>query len=65
MLPNLILNFIKYLNSTDREVRKFSKTCRDLFKNKKGVEIGGPSEIFATKCRIYQVIRGLDGVNFS
>jgi SAM-dependent methyltransferase len=29
------------------------------------LEIGGPSTVFATQLPVYQVIRGLDGVNFA
>lgn len=36
-----------------------------LFKGMHGVEIGGPSTIFSTQVPIYQVVAGLDGVNFS
>jgi len=36
-----------------------------LFKNKKGLEVGGPSLIFSTELPIYTVIKNLDGCNFS
>ncbi len=36
-----------------------------LFKNKSGIEIGGPSPIFSTHLPIYAVIKSLDGCNFS
>jgi len=35
------------------------------FKGKKGIEIGGPSEIFTREIPIYQVMKTLDGCNFS
>lgn len=35
------------------------------FKDKKGIEIGGPSGIFSAEIPIYQVINSLDGCNFS
>jgi len=36
-----------------------------LFKNKKGLEVGGPSPIFSAELPIYTVIESLDGCNFS
>lgn len=38
---------------------------REHLKGKVGLEIGGPSTLFATELPIYQVVKGLDGVNFS
>ena len=38
---------------------------RAHLKGKVGLEIGGPSTLFATELPIYQVVQGLDGVNFS
>lgn len=35
------------------------------FTGKKGIEIGGPSDVFSTVIPIYQVITALDGCNFS
>lgn len=35
------------------------------FTEKKGIEIGGPSAIFSREIPIYQVVKGLDGCNFS
>jgi hypothetical protein len=38
-----------------------------FFKNKNGIEIGGPSSVFKTTCYLplYSIIETLDGVNFS
>jgi SAM-dependent methyltransferase len=38
---------------------------QDLFYNKHGIEIGGPSALFQNKVPIYSKIASLDGVNFS
>jgi hypothetical protein len=38
---------------------------KNIFRNRKGIEIGGPSKIFKTILPVYQVIPNLDGVNFS
>jgi SAM-dependent methyltransferase len=58
----LVLNRISSRKSTT--VKK-----KDLFLNyftgKKGIEIGGPSDIFSKEIPIYQVIDTLDGCNFS
>jgi SAM-dependent methyltransferase len=37
----------------------------DYFKDRKGIEIGGPSRILAVEIPIYQVMESLDGCNFS
>ncbi len=36
-----------------------------LFQGLRGVEIGGPSTIFSTQLPVYQMLAGLDGVNFA
>jgi SAM-dependent methyltransferase len=38
---------------------------RSHLKGQSGIEIGGPSTVFATQLPVYQVIRRLDGVNFA
>lgn len=47
--------------------RKISsyKVYQELFYDKVGIEIGGPSILFKTKVPIYNDIKSLDGVNFS
>lgn len=57
----MIKNFIK---STLYRYPK-SSFMMDLVVDKYGLEIGGPSDIFKTKLPIYNVIGGLDGLNFS
>ena len=37
----------------------------NYFVEKKGIEIGGPSDVFSTVLPIYQVVKELDGCNFS
>jgi SAM-dependent methyltransferase len=36
-----------------------------LFKNKNGLEVGGPSPIFSSELPIYPLMKNLDGCNFS
>ncbi len=49
--------------------KKFGFTEEDkllrLFRNKNGIEVGGPSSIFSTEIPLYKVIKSLDGCNFS
>ena len=42
-----------------------AETYRSQLKGLSGIEIGGPSTVFATQLPVYQVIRRLDGVNFA
>ncbi|MFV0495916.1 class I SAM-dependent methyltransferase [Mycobacterium sp.] len=40
------------------------KCYRPLIEHKYGIEIGGPSALFRTVLPLYQLVEGLDGVNF-
>lgn len=42
-----------------------AEVYQSYLKGKSGIEIGGPSTVFATQLPVYQVIRRLDGVNFA
>lgn len=52
---------IKYRGAKLQEVESYVR----LFRGLRGVEIGGPSTIFSTELPVYQVLAGLDGVNFA
>ncbi len=56
-----LLYFVKYRK------QRFSSAdiYLNLFKNLKGIEVGGPSVAFRVVLPIYPVIANLDGVNFS
>jgi SAM-dependent methyltransferase len=41
------------------------KIYQSFVKGKRGIEIGGPSQLFKTRLPVYHVVDGLDGVNFS
>ncbi len=41
--------------------RQYYSSVRDKY----GIELGGPSALFKTVLPLYQIVRGLDGVNFS
>jgi SAM-dependent methyltransferase len=47
-----------------KKIRNF-KLYQDLFYNKEGIEIGGPSLFFEKDLPIYHEIKALDSVNFS
>ncbi|MET0299084.1 MAG: class I SAM-dependent methyltransferase [Flavitalea sp.] len=62
------------LKKLDRAFRRFfpkrltgNKEYLEIFRNLKGIEVGGPSPAFSTRgwLPIYRVIAGLDGCNFS
>jgi SAM-dependent methyltransferase len=55
------LYFIKYYGKKLPSAHVYQR----LLRGKSGIEIGGPSVTFKTLVPIYQVIAGLDGVNFA
>ena len=64
---SLLINFLSHIFSSAISKRKVSnyRLYQELFNNKCGIEIGGPSVLFETKVPIYNTIKSLDGVNFS
>jgi SAM-dependent methyltransferase len=50
--------------SASNPANDFVTSVVSLFKGRKGIEIGGPSEEFATALPIYSVVESLDGANF-
>ncbi len=42
-----------------------AEVYRSRLRGQSGIEIGGPSTVFATQLPVYQVIQRLDGVNFA
>lgn len=58
---------LKNLIRVSYENKPFKKPFTDLdyFNGKNGIEIGGPSLIFSSEIPVYQVIKNLDGCNFS
>lgn len=38
---------------------------RHYFADKRGIEIGGPSKLFVNQCPVYELVKSLDGCNFS
>lgn len=63
-LPQPIKSMLVAFKYRGSELPEAEQYCAHL-KGKVGLEIGGPSTLFATKLPIYQVVQGLDGVNFS
>ncbi len=63
MLKSILSNLkqLKYFFSN----RSFKKQVLPFFKNKKGIEIGGPSVIFSSELPLYSVAETIDGCNFS
>lgn len=55
---------IVFRNGLHRK-KKIPKLYKKLFRNKCGIEIGGPSSFFSKEIDIYRIIKSLDGVNFS
>ena len=64
ILPELILEAILSLRFVGKMIPDHT-VYEAVLKNKSGVEIGGPSNIFKTTLPIYKRIKNLDGVNFS
>jgi len=63
-LPRPVLELLQSLLSMGRKIPDY-KIYQSYVKNRKGIEIGGPSTLFKTILPIYKVIETLDGVNFS
>lgn len=53
--------YFQFVNSFPNHMRGYA----DLFRDKSGVEIGGPSKVFYRRLPVYQRARSIDGVNFS
>lgn len=52
-------------NKITRNRFKNYKAYQNLFLNKSGIELGGPSPYFNNEIPIYEVIKSCDGVNFN
>jgi SAM-dependent methyltransferase len=63
-LPNRLIESIQYLKYVGKEIPDYD-IYQSFLKNRKGIEIGGPSTLFKTMLPIYQVIESLDAVNFA
>lgn len=56
-----IINKLKYsLSNTS-----FKKEMFPLFRDKTGIEIGGPSKLFSSSFPLYRIAKRVDGCNFS
>ncbi len=60
-LPLKILRKLKHIATPP--LRNY-RAYQELFKDKDGIEIGGPSPFFRKELPIYKIIKSLDGVNF-
>jgi SAM-dependent methyltransferase len=60
-LPRLLHNIRRALRSPLPGFRDYQALLRD----RRGIEIGGPTKLFRRDLPIYKVARSLDGVNFS
>ncbi|WP_142785572.1 methyltransferase domain-containing protein [Changchengzhania lutea] len=61
----VVLFIVNKLFPYKEESIKISEIYLSHFKNKCGIEIGGPSNIFSIKIPLYSVVKTLDGCNFS
>jgi len=59
-----MINFFYFLKFRKKKLST-SSIYKNLLKNKRGIEIGGPSMVFKTTLPIYHVIADLNSVNFS
>lgn len=63
-LPESLFELLQSLKYAGKKIPDH-EIYQSLLKNKKGIEIGGPSALFKMMLPIYQVIESLDGVNFA
>ncbi|WP_162053120.1 methyltransferase domain-containing protein [Pontibacter pamirensis] len=60
-----IISLVQKVVRKFRVIESVDEKLINLFKQKKGIEIGGPSPIFSSELPIYPIIESLDGCNFS
>ncbi len=63
-LPKPLFEALKSLSYFGRRLPGY-ETYQSLLRAKKGIEVGGPSDLFKTTLPIYHVVGALDAVNFS
>ena len=63
-LPNEVFESLLSLKYAGKKIADY-EIYQSFLKDRKGIEIGGPSTLFKTTLPIYQVIESLDGANFS
>ena len=63
-LPQPIKSMLVWLKYRGTQLPR-AEVYLSKLKGQSGIEIGGPSTVFATQLPVYQVIRQLDGVNFA
>lgn len=63
-LPNFIIIKLRTVILKSKKIKNFKK-YKEIFFDKNGIEIGGPSILFSTRIPIYQIVKNLDGINFS
>ena len=64
IMPRPVFDLLKRATYFGARIPNF-ETYQSCVKNKRGLEIGGPSTLFMTSLPLYQVVNSLDGVNFS
>jgi SAM-dependent methyltransferase len=64
ILPKKVVEALIYLKHSRSRLPNH-ETYAACVAGKKGLEIGGPSMLFKTTLPLYQIIKDLDGVNFS
>jgi SAM-dependent methyltransferase len=60
-----VLETARWIRRAVRRPLKAFEEYRPLFRDKDGLEVGGPSELFRRVLPIYEAARSVDGVNFS
>ncbi len=63
-LPNALVKSLVSLKRFGRKIPHY-RVYQSFLENGKGIEIGGPSELFRTVLPVYQVVDSLDAVNFA
>lgn len=63
-LPNSLFESLQSLKYLGKKIPDYA-IYQSFMKNRRGIEIGGPSTLFKTMLPIYQVVESLDGVNFA
>lgn len=64
LLPCSVLELLYFVKYRKQKLSN-AHVYQNILQNMQGIEIGGPSIVFRVILPVYQVISGLDGVNFS
>jgi predicted SAM-dependent methyltransferase len=64
-MRNFVKKYFKSVKKNFSKIERFKNNAMPLFDNRRGIEIGGPSQLFINKLPVYKFAKSIDGCNFS